>query len=110
MRSVDWIVVPSLWWENAPLVILEAFRHGRPVIAADIGGMAELIVPETNGLVFRRGDANDLARMMSRAISEPELWYRLRYGAATVPTVADTADAYLELFEEMRAAQQRRSA
>ena len=110
MRSVDWIVVPSLWWENAPLVILEAFRHGRPVIAADIGGMAELIVPETNGLVFRRGDAHDLARLMARAVSEPQLWDRLRNGLPTVPSVADTADACLQLVDETHAAQQRRSA
>jgi len=110
MRGVDWIIVPSLWWENAPLVILEAFRHGRPVIAADIGGMAELIVPESNGLVFRRGDANDLARLMARAVSEPQLWDRLRAGAPPVPTVADTADAYLALFGQMHTAQQRRSA
>jgi glycosyltransferase involved in cell wall biosynthesis len=110
MRSVDWIVVPSLWWENAPLVILEAFRHGRPVIAADIGGMAELIVPEINGLVFRRGDANDLARLMARAVSEPQLWQRLRNGIPAVQTLASTADAYLQLFEQMHPALQRQSA
>ncbi len=38
MRQVDWVVVPSIWWENSPLVIQEAFLHGRPIIASDIGG------------------------------------------------------------------------
>ena len=41
MRQVDWVVVPSIWWENSPLVIQESFLHGRPVIASDIGGMKE---------------------------------------------------------------------
>ena len=41
MRQADWIVVPSIWWENAPLVILEARAAGRPVICSGIGGMAE---------------------------------------------------------------------
>ena len=43
MRQADWIVVPSIWWENAPLVILEARAAGRPVICSGIGGMAELV-------------------------------------------------------------------
>src|SRR5207237_2048639 len=43
MANVDWVVVPSIWWENAPLVIQEAFQHRRPVICSDIGGMAEKV-------------------------------------------------------------------
>ena len=43
MASVDWVVVPSIWWENSPLVIQEAFGYGRPVICSDIGGMAEKV-------------------------------------------------------------------
>jgi len=41
MKDVDWVIVPSTWWENSPVVIQEAFLHGRPVICSDIGGMAE---------------------------------------------------------------------
>ena len=43
MAEIDWVVVPSRWWENSPLVIQEAFMHGRPVICSDIGGMAEKV-------------------------------------------------------------------
>ena len=56
MAEVDWVVVPSLWWENSPLVIQEAFLHGRPVICSDIGGMAEKVTDGVNGLHFRAGD------------------------------------------------------
>ena len=53
MSSVDWVVVPSIWWENSPLVIQEAFMHGRPVICSDIGGMAEKVNDGVDGLHFR---------------------------------------------------------
>ena len=51
------MVVPSIWWETGPLVVLEAFQHGRPVICSDIGGMAEKVTDGVNGLHFRTRDA-----------------------------------------------------
>ena len=56
MAEIDWVVVPSIWWENSPLVIQEAFLHGRPVICSDIGGMAEKVRHGVDGLHFRVGD------------------------------------------------------
>ena len=43
MADLHWVLVPSIWWENSPLVIQEAFFHGRPVICSDVGGMAEKV-------------------------------------------------------------------
>jgi Glycosyl transferases group 1 len=43
IAAVDWLVVPSIWWENSPLAIQEAFAHRRPVICSNIGGMAEKV-------------------------------------------------------------------
>ena len=62
MAEIDWVVVPSRWWENSPLVIQEAFLHGRPVICSDIGGMAEKVTDGVDGLHFRVGDPRSLAR------------------------------------------------
>lgn len=64
MRSVGWVVVPSIWWENSPVVIQEAKRAGTPLIVADIGGMAEKVTPGVDGLHFRCGSPVDLARAM----------------------------------------------
>ncbi|HVV80953.1 MAG TPA: glycosyltransferase family 4 protein, partial [Pseudolabrys sp.] len=61
MSAVDWVIVPSVWWENAPLTIGEARFHGRPIIASGIGGMAELVDDERNGIHALPGDAHDLA-------------------------------------------------
>ena len=60
-------MVPSIWWENSPLVIQEAFLHGRPVICSDIGGMAEKVDHDVNGLHFPVGDPDALARTIQRA-------------------------------------------
>ena len=69
MRDVGWVIVPSIWWENSPLVIQEAFMHGRPVICSDIGGMAEKVKDGVDGLHFHVGDAADLAATLMRAAS-----------------------------------------
>jgi glycosyltransferase involved in cell wall biosynthesis len=43
MSACDWIVVPSIWWENSPVVIQEARLAARPLIVSNIGGMAEKV-------------------------------------------------------------------
>lgn len=80
MSDVDWVIVPSLWWENSPLVIQEAFHFGRPVLCSDIGGMAEKVTHGVNGLHFRAGDPASLARTMRAAMESPSLWRHLRSG------------------------------
>lgn len=86
MEHVDWVVVPSVWWENSPLVIQEAFLHGRPVICSDIGGMAEKVTDNVNGLHFTAGDSRSLAATIKIASSTPGLWQRLRSG---IPPIYD---------------------
>lgn len=66
MSRCDWIVVPSIWWENSPVVIQEALAANVPLIVSDIGGMAEKVRPDVDGLHFRVGDYVDLAEKMSR--------------------------------------------
>jgi len=73
LSRFDILVVPSLWLENAPLVIQEAFALKIPVIATNLGGMAEMISHEVNGLLFGRGDALDLASQLQRLLDEPGL-------------------------------------
>ena len=67
MDRVDWVVVPSIWWENSPMVIQEAFANGKPVICAGIGGMAEKVRDFVDGLHFEVRNPLDLAETMIRA-------------------------------------------
>ncbi len=104
MAAVDWVVVPSIWWENSPLVIQEAFQHGRPVICSDIGGMAEKVANGVDGLHFRRGDADHLAEVIERAATTRGLWEQLRSGIPTVHPmddhVANITGVYRELLQD----------
>jgi glycogen synthase len=101
MAAVAWVIVPSTWWENAPLIILEAFRHRRPVICSDIGGMAEMVEDGVSGLHFRAGDAADLARTMRRAASERGLFETLQRGMPEVPQLNQSAAWHAGLYDEV---------
>jgi glycosyltransferase involved in cell wall biosynthesis len=89
MRNVDWVVVPSTWWENSPLVIQEAFLHGRPVICSGVGGMAEKVQDGVNGLHFVVGNPGHLAGAIGRAVTTPGLWETLRAGIPKVHAMDD---------------------
>lgn len=97
MKGLSALVVPSIWFENSPLVILESLSAGTPVITANIGGMAELVQDGVDGLHFVAGSANDLARQLQRLIDEPDLLARLRQGAATSSTPRSIDDEMNEL-------------
>ena len=72
-NRVDAIVVPSIWAENSPLVIHEAQQARVPVIAADVGGMAEYVHHEVNGLQFEHRSYRSLASQMQRFVDDPDL-------------------------------------
>ena len=91
IAGADWVVFPSQWWENAPLVINEAFQHWRPVICSAIGGALELVQDGVNGLHFPVGDAASLAAAMRRAIEEPGLWQRLVDGIVPPVSIDESA-------------------
>ena len=97
MSKVDWVVVPSIWWENSPLVIQEAFVNGKPVICAGIGGMAEKVRDGVDGLHFEVRNPLDLADVLIRAVLEPGLCDRLRGNIRKPLTLEECADAYLAL-------------
>ncbi len=101
LGSIDVLVVPSVWIENAPFVIREAFAAGIPVIASDIGGMAEMVADGRTGLLFRAGDAEDLRRAMLRLIREPDLLPRLRSGLEPGRTIEEDARWTRGLYERL---------
>ena len=91
LADMDVLVVPSLWFENSPLTIHEAFIAGVPVICSDRGGMAELIDDGRNGLHFRMGDAADLRDKISRLLAEPGLLDRIRSGFPEIKDIGTDA-------------------
>jgi glycosyltransferase involved in cell wall biosynthesis len=104
MADVDWVVVPSIWYENAPLVIQEAFQHGKPVICSDIGGMAEAVQDGVDGLHFRAGSPSSLADVLQRAATTPGLWDRLSGGITPVRALPEHVAALQSVYRSALAA------
>jgi glycosyltransferase involved in cell wall biosynthesis len=60
------VVLPSEWYENAPMSVLESFALGKPVIGADIGGIPEMVEEGVSGWCFESGNVEALAKLLSR--------------------------------------------
>jgi glycosyltransferase involved in cell wall biosynthesis len=100
MQDLHWVLVPSVWWENSPLVIQEAFFHRRPIICSDVGGMAEKVRDGVDGIHFRVGDAWSLARTIEGATANPRLWQKLRQGIREPYAMENHVARLLDLYSE----------
>ena len=98
MAEVDWVIMGSIWWENSPLVIQEAYKFGRPVICPDIGGMAEKVKPEVGGLHYRARDSISLTCMINRIVKEPNLYTRLQTSLPTYPSIGEITKKHFDLY------------
>lgn len=73
-REAAFCVIPSEWYENAPMSALEACAYGKPVIGADIGGIPELVEPGVTGLLFPAGDVASLRIRLETLWNEQASW------------------------------------
>jgi glycosyltransferase involved in cell wall biosynthesis len=73
VRGAEAVIIPSRWYENAPYGAIEAMAAGKIVIAAGIGGLAELIRDGENGFLFAPGNVRELSEKMNFVLSDPEL-------------------------------------
>jgi glycosyltransferase involved in cell wall biosynthesis/SAM-dependent methyltransferase len=101
LGKIDVLVVPSTWYENTPLVIYSAFAAKTPVVATNLGGMAEVVRHEENGLLFERGDAQDLARQLRRLMDEPDSLKRYAGNVGNVRSIEDSTNEALGLYEKL---------
>jgi glycosyltransferase involved in cell wall biosynthesis len=98
----DVLVVPSLWSENSPMVIHEAFAYGRPVVGSRLGGTTELVHHETNGLLYDATSPEQLAQSLSRLSNEPTLLERLAKGLPKLKTLDEDAAEWTLRYENLR--------
>jgi glycosyltransferase involved in cell wall biosynthesis len=97
MSEARVLIVPSEWYETGPLTVLEAFACGLPVIASNLGSMAETVTHEKTGLLFEPGDAADLARKVKWAFEHPEAMEKMRVNARSEFEEKYTADRNYEI-------------
>ena len=96
VRSAGVAVVPSRWYENQPLAVLEAFGCGVPVIGTDLGGLPELIRDGTDGHVVAAGDPRQLAQAMARTLSDPEKAWRMGLAGRAKVSADFAPEAHLD--------------
>lgn len=77
VRNARFVCVPSEWYENNPMTIVEAYSMGVPVIGANIGGIPEIIKEGETGFLFKSGDGNSLDCILRQSILIPEQKYTL---------------------------------
>jgi glycosyltransferase involved in cell wall biosynthesis len=99
--EIDVLAVPSIWYENTPLVIYSAHASGTPVIATNLGGMAEVVHHEKNGLLFERGNAAELARLLRRVVEEKDLLSRLSRNIVPPPSMTDYVDQVEKIYSRI---------
>jgi glycosyltransferase involved in cell wall biosynthesis len=92
LAGLDLLVVPSVWYENMPITIHEAHRHGLPVVVTALGGMAEAVEHGVTGLTFPRGDSVALAKAIRLLAHDAALYDRLAANRPRVPTLEEIVD------------------
>lgn len=100
LAECDWMIIPSIWWENSPMVIQEAYNHGRPVISADIGGMAEKIIDGKTGYHFRRGSHQSLASVIEKAVTTDQ-WSRIHNNIVKPINIEECVTEHFKVLENV---------
>ncbi len=100
-KDIDILIVPSIWHENSPLVINEAFSSNTPVIASNIGGMPGSVKDGFNGFLFKPGDVLDLHEKLEYVMNNADIVAELRKNITNVKTMKENAkeieDIYVNL-------------
>ncbi|MBN1164656.1 MAG: glycosyltransferase family 4 protein [Candidatus Krumholzibacteriota bacterium] len=73
LEEARFIVVPSIWYENLPFSVMEAMAAGKPVVAADIGGIPEMVEDGVNGFLFPAGDTGLLREKLELIWNDRDL-------------------------------------
>lgn len=102
MEGADWIVVPSIWWENSPMVIQEAFVHGRPLLVSDIGGMAEKVTDGVDGVHVSASNTLAWRDALLRLAGNDDEWHRLAGGIRRPLSYDDAAREALSAFAKWK--------
>lgn len=77
LRKMDLFVLPSLYGEGLPMVVLEAMANGVPVVASRVEGIPEAVRNDVDGLIFKPGDADDLANKLAMLVGDRDRWVEM---------------------------------
>ncbi|MDD1607041.1 MAG: glycosyltransferase [Methylococcaceae bacterium] len=99
--DLDVLVVPSLWYENTPLVVYSAQAARCPVVASNFAGLSDVIRHEDNGLLFKAGDVMALSEQLFRLINEPHLIEHLSTQAQQPKSTSTYVDELIGVWQSV---------
>ena len=101
LNSFDVLVCPSIWLENAPLVIQEVQCAGIPVLTSDKGGMTELVRNGEDGYTFELGNADDLRSKLQDIVDNPQKLLLLKPSVEQIRSIKEDADFCMQKYEKL---------
>lgn len=101
LQQFDVLVLPSIWFENAPLTLNEAAISGTPILVSDRGGMLEFVRCNNYGWTFKLGDAADLADKIHRLADDPALVPTLGGNPPRIKSVEANAAELSSIYERL---------
>ncbi|SER35020.1 Glycosyltransferase involved in cell wall bisynthesis [Azotobacter beijerinckii] len=101
IAGVDWVIVPSIWWENSPMVIQESLVYGRPLLVSNIGGMYEKVRNNLDGIHVPAGNILAWASTISQVAQNNELWENLKTTLNRPLSYAECGQVHVELLEKI---------
>jgi glycosyltransferase involved in cell wall biosynthesis len=81
MREARLLIIPSLWYEGFPMIVVEAYAVGLPIIASSLGGLSSLITHGRTGRLFQAGNSDDLCRQVEWVHANRDELSRMRIEA-----------------------------
>lgn len=103
LSDVDVVVVPSLWYENCPHIVLEALVCRTPVVISSMAGMPEYIKDDITGFTFSRGNRDGLKEILEKIVDNPTILNDVKENMKRIliPTIEQEAYAYHKLYTDI---------
>jgi glycosyltransferase involved in cell wall biosynthesis len=101
LSGMDILAIPSTWYENSPLVLLNALATHTPVLVSDVQGLTEFVTEGVNGWTFRRADGDDLTRMLCVLAQNPDRVRQASEGTRYDRTTRTMAEDVVRIYDEV---------
>jgi len=103
LPEFDLAVIPPIWHDNAPLVVLESLAARKPIVGAEIGGIPDFVKDGINGFLFRPGDPFDLAEKMKKIIESPQLIHFFKKNIQPPKSMRQHAGEVSDIYQNLTA-------
>jgi glycosyltransferase involved in cell wall biosynthesis len=101
LSELDLLTIPSRWYENSPLVLLNALASHTPVLVSDVEGMTEFVEPHRNGFTFQRSDGADLTNILRGIVADPNSLRAMARSTEYPRTTRTMAENVLAVYEQV---------